>query len=94
MHIVHTIGNKELWRREKTLFLTSRRAPLGCYEKVFRWVEEFDKWQCAVCFNTSELEEEVLKALLEAVVAEEVPNEKPALLALAKVLSEKTAPAD
>lgn len=37
---------------------------MGCYEKVFRWVEEFDKWQCAVCFNTSELEEEVLKALL------------------------------
>ena len=64
MHIVHTIGNKELWRREKTLFLTSRMAPMGCYEKVFRWVEEFDKWQCAVCFNTSELEEEVLKALL------------------------------
>jgi len=64
MHIKQTIGNKELWQREKTLFLTSRMAPLGCYEKVFRWVEEFDKWQCAVCFNTSELEEEVLKALL------------------------------
>lgn len=37
---------------------------------------------------------QVLKALLEAVVAEEAPNEKSALLALAKVLSEKTAPAD
>ncbi len=37
---------------------------MGCYEKVFRWVEEFDREQCAVCFNTSELEEEVLKALL------------------------------
>ena len=64
MHIARTIGNKELWRREKTLFLTSRRTPLSCYEKVFRWVEEFDRGQCAVCFNTSELEEEVLKALL------------------------------
>ena len=64
MHIVHTIGNKELWQREKTLFLTSRMAPISCYEKVFRWVESFDRWQCAVCFNTSELEEEVLKALL------------------------------
>ena len=64
MKVARTIGNKELWGREKTLFLTSRMAPLGCYEKVFRWVEEFDKWQCAVCFNTSELEEEVLKALL------------------------------
>ena len=64
MRIAKSIGNKELWGREKSLFLTSRMAPLGCYEKVFRWVEEFDKWQCAVCFNTSELEEEVLKALL------------------------------
>lgn len=64
MIIKQTIGNKELWGREKTLFLTSRMAPLGCYEKVFRWVEEFDRGQCAVCFNTSELEEEVLKALL------------------------------
>lgn len=64
MRIARTIGNKELWEREKTLFLTSRMAPVGCYEKVFRWVEEFDREQCAVCFNTSELEEEVLKALL------------------------------
>lgn len=64
MHIKQTIGNKELWQREKTLFLTSRMAPISCYEKVFRWVEEFNRGQCAVCFNTSELEEEVLKALL------------------------------
>lgn len=64
MLIDRTIGNKSLWRREKTLFLTSRMAPLACYESIFRWVESFDRWQCAVCFNTSELEEEVLKALL------------------------------
>lgn len=64
MRIIRTIGNKELWQREKTLFLTSRMAPLACYESIFRWVESFDRWQCAVCFNTSELEEEVLKALL------------------------------
>lgn len=65
MRIKQTIGNKELWQREKTLFLTSRMAPLACYEKVFQWVECFDKFNgCAVCFNTSELEEEVLKTLL------------------------------
>ena len=64
MRIAQTIGNKSLWQRGKTLFLTSRMAPISCYEKVFRWVEEFDREQCAVCFNTSELEEEVLKALL------------------------------
>lgn len=64
MRIIRTIGNKSLWQREKTLFLTSRMAPLACYESIFRWVESFDRWQCAVCFNTSEFEEEVLKALL------------------------------
>lgn len=64
MRIIRTIGNESLWQREKTLFLTSRMAPLGCYESIFQWVEEFDRWQCAVCFNTSEFEEEVLKALL------------------------------
>lgn len=65
MRIKQTIGNKKLWQREKTLFLTSRQAPIGCYETIFRWVEGFDKFNgCAVCFNTSELEEEVLKALL------------------------------
>ena len=64
MRIKQTIGNKELWQREKTLFLTSRMAQIGCYGKVFQWVEGFDKGGCAVCFNTSELEEEVLKALL------------------------------
>ena len=31
---------------------------------MFQWVESLDKWGCAVCFNISELEEEVLKALL------------------------------
>ncbi len=65
MKIKQAIGNTELWQREKTLFLTSRMAPLACYEKVFQWVECFDNFNgCAVCFNTSELEEEVLKALL------------------------------
>ena len=65
MKVFRTIGNTELWQREKTLFLTSRQAPIGCYGKVFQWIEDFDKFNgCAVCFNTSELEEEVLKALL------------------------------
>ena len=64
MKVLQTIGNKALWERDKTLFLTSKMAPIGCYGKVFQWVESFDKSGCVVCFNTSELEEEVLKALL------------------------------
>lgn len=56
MKVFQTLGNKALWQREKTLFLTSRMAPIGCYGKVFQWVEEFDKFNgCTVCFNTSEL---------------------------------------
>ena len=64
MKIIQTIGNKLLWEHDKTLFLCSKHAPMTCYDKVFQWVEAFDKSGCAVCFNTSELEEEVLKALL------------------------------
>ena len=64
MKVAKVIGNSTLWERDKTLFLCSKHAPLTCYETVFQWVESFDRWGCVVCFNTSELEEEVLKALL------------------------------
>lgn len=64
MRIVQAIGNKALWEHEKTLFLASHLAPISCYGKVFQWMEAFDTQGCVVCFNTSELEEEVLKALL------------------------------
>ncbi len=46
MRIKQTIGNTELWQREKTLFLTSRMAPFACYESVFHWVDMFDKQRC------------------------------------------------
>ena len=49
MRILQFIGDKSLWEREKTIFLTSRQAPFSCYEKVFRWVDEFDKQGCVVC---------------------------------------------
>ena len=64
MKIYKTIGNKTLWQREKTLFLTSRMAPIGTWGKVFGWVESLTAFDTVVCFNTSEFEEEVLKALL------------------------------
>jgi len=64
MKVVKTIGNIELWQREKTLFLTSKRAPFSTYEKVFKWVDSLDDTDTVVCFNSSELEAEVVKALL------------------------------
>lgn len=64
MKVIQTIGNKSLWKREKTLFLTSKMAPFSTYERVFQWVDSLTDKDTVVCFNSSELEEEVLKALL------------------------------
>lgn len=64
MKVIQTIGNKSLWKREKTLFLTSKRAPFSTYERVFQWVDSLTDKDTVVCFNSSEFEEEVLKALL------------------------------
>ena len=64
MQIVKEIGNKTLKNREKTLFLSSRRAPISLYDIIFNWVDSLTQKDCVVCFNTSELESEVVKALL------------------------------
>ena len=66
MKIVDIIGNPKLLERYKTLFLCSKHAPYGCYETVFEWVESLTEEDCVMCFNTSELEAEVLQALLVA----------------------------
>ncbi|KWW28924.1 MAG: hypothetical protein AUK63_1748 [bacterium P3] len=64
MKIQNTIGNTLLWQQEKTLFLTSKMAPIGCYGTVFAWVDALKQQDTVVCFNTSELEAEVVKAIL------------------------------
>ena len=64
MRITNTIGNKSLWQREKTLFLSSKLAPVGTWGKVFEWVDGLTGSDTVVCFNSSEFENEVLKALL------------------------------
>ena len=64
MRISETVGNIELIKREKSLFICSKRTPIELYEKVFKWVDEQSKRDCIVCFNTTEMEKEVLKALL------------------------------
>lgn len=66
MRIIDIIGNQQLLTRHKTLFLCSKHAPYGCYGTVFEWVESLTDNDCVMCFNTSELEEEVLQALLVA----------------------------
>ncbi|MBR1732780.1 MAG: hypothetical protein IJ729_03440 [Alloprevotella sp.] len=65
MRIIQTIGNKELWKRDKILFLASKRTPYERYGNIFRWVESLTSRDCVACFNTSELEVEVMKALVE-----------------------------
>lgn len=64
MQIVNTIGNKDMLSREKTLFLCSKMTPIGLYEDVFRWTDSLTERDCICCFNTTEMESEVLKALL------------------------------
>ena len=64
MRITNTIGNQSLWHREKTLFLSSKLAPIGTWGKVFEWVDGLTAADTVVCFNSSEFENEVLKALL------------------------------
>lgn len=64
MRIIQTNGNYSLWEREKTLFLSSKLAPVGTWGKVFEWVDGLTPADTVVCFNSSEFENEVLKALL------------------------------
>lgn len=64
MKIILEIGNKALKERRKTLFLSSKHVPIDLYENIFGWVDSLTKNDCVVCFNSSELEVEVMKALL------------------------------
>lgn len=64
MRIIHKIGYEELLHREKTLFLCSKRAPYELYDQIFQWVESLTNNDCVICFNSSELEEEVMRALV------------------------------
>lgn len=66
MRIVQQIGNVELLKREKVLFLCSKRTPISLYEYVFRWTDCLTPKDCIACFNSTEMEAEVLKALLVA----------------------------
>ena len=64
MKIIGIQGNAALMDREKTLFLCSKRTPYECYGEVFRWVEGLTDRDCVMCFNSTEMEEEVMKSLL------------------------------
>ena len=52
--------------REKTLFICSKRTPIELYEYVFRWTDSLTERDCIACFNSTDMEAEVLKALLVA----------------------------
>ena len=54
--------------RGKTLFLCSKMTPIGLYGYVFKWTDSLTEKDCVVCFNSTDMESEVLKALLVAKV--------------------------
>lgn len=64
MQIIKQIGNIDLLKREKTLFLCSKRTPVQLYKHVFQWTDSLSTDDCIACFNSTEMEAEVLKALL------------------------------
>jgi len=68
MQIIETKGNQYLMNREKTLFLCSKMTPIGLYGYVFKWTDSLTEKDCIVCFNSTDMESEVLKALLVAKV--------------------------
>jgi hypothetical protein len=78
MIITNKIGNEGLLDREKKLFLCSKHAPYSVYENVFSWVDSLTSDDCVICFNSSELEEEVMRALLV--------NEVPTILVVMNLL--------
>lgn len=68
MQIIETKGNQNLMNRGKTLFLCSKMTPIGLYGYVFKWTDSLTEKDCIVCFNSTDMESEVLKALLIAKV--------------------------
>ena len=54
--------------RKKTLFLCSKMTPIGLYDYVFRWTDSLTEKDCIACFNSTDMESEVLKAVLVAKV--------------------------
>lgn len=68
MQIIETKGNQNLMNREKTLFLCSKMTPIGLYGYVFKWTDSLTEKDCIACFNSTDMESEVLKALLVAKV--------------------------
>ena len=43
-------------------------TPIGLYDYVFKWTDSLTEGDCIVCFNSTDMESEVLKALLVAKV--------------------------
>lgn len=68
MQVIETKGNQNLMNREKTLFLCSKMTPIGLYDYVFKWTDSLTGKDCIACFNSTDMESEVLKALLVAKV--------------------------
>ena len=64
MRIIQKIGNEKLLERETTLFICSKQTPIALYPVIFNWIESLDERDCVMCFKTTEMEYEVMSALL------------------------------
>lgn len=64
MRIIQKIGNEKLLKRETTLFICSKKTPISLYPVIFTWVDSLGEKDCVICFKTTDMEYEVMSALL------------------------------
>lgn len=64
MRIIQKIGNEKLLKRETTLFICSKKTPISLYPVIFTWVDSLSEKDCVICFKTTDMEYEVMSALL------------------------------
>lgn len=64
MKVINKIGNEKLMDKGKMLFLCSKRTPYKSYPIIFNWIESLCDKDCVVCFNSTQMEYEVMTSLL------------------------------
>jgi len=80
-----SIGNIELLKNQKTVFLCSRKVSASAVLKCYDWaIEQREKGVCVISSFHSQIEKDVLHYLLK--------GHQPIILALARGLKEKLEP--
>ncbi len=83
--IIHSTGNRELLKKNKTAFLCSRKVPSSVVVKCYDWaIEQRQVGNCIISGFHSQLEKDVLHYLLK--------GQQPIIIALGRGLKQKIEP--